>query len=483
MAVSLKFVLLLCAVLLDTGLSRPSLDADDGYQMDDYANDDDPEANASDYEDEKEYTGPPPVFTVESKMLEAHEGDTVVFPCSWKVPLDLKERPTFALMWKNGTSSLTMGDFTTTNDKRVHLNGSNLILSDVHSTDRGVYTCEILHNEVPIDLHHSLEVFEAPKVAKIHPDTSPIVIEAGKALTLSCDANGYPKPTISWLKKRKSKEEKFEGPKLTFEKVAPSHSGEYECTAENSYGKSNPAHVKVVVHYKPKVSAVKEQVISGVEYETELECKVDAEPKARVKWQKNGQQIEHSNDYELTHVNHIYKLKIRKTKASDFETYTCEAENSLGSSKANIHLIRTPSAPALKEVNHAADGSSVEFEWTLESYAPISRYELRYRNKMNAEWKTESPEVTNAEGNIYTVKHKLSPQPPGEYEVVLVSTNEFGSSQSEPHTFQLTHELGVAEPRGEPEPQKTPESNNSGSEIRPRLMALLTVLSLSTFFL
>ncbi|XP_049772400.1 protein amalgam-like [Schistocerca cancellata] len=465
-------------------LSRPSLDGDDGYQMDDYANDDDPDTNVSDYEEEKEYTGPPPEFTVQSMMLEAHEGDTVTFPCSWKVPVDdLKERPNFPLMWKNGTSSLIMGAIIATTDKRVQLNGSNLILTDVRPTDRGTYTCEILSNETPMDLHHSLEVFEAPKVAKIRPNKSSIVVEAGEALTLSCEANGYPKPTISWIKKRKAKEETFKGSMLNFEKVAPSHSGEYECTAENTYGKSNPAHVKVVVHYKPKVTAIKESVISGVEYESELECRVDSEPKAKVKWQKDGRLIEPSNDFEVTHVNHIYKLKIRKTKTSDFGIYTCEAENTLGSAKSTIDLTRKPSTPALKKVNHADDGSSVEFEWTLESYAPISKYELQYRNKMNGDWKSESPAVTDAEGNIYTVKHKLSPQPPGEYEVVLVSTNEFGSSRSAPHTFQLTHELGVAEPRGEPEPQKIPENGNNGSETRPRLMALLTVLSLSTFFL
>lgn len=72
-------------------------------------------------------------------------------------------------------------------------------------------------------------------------------IKEGESVTLTCSAIGRPDPTFTW---RKDGVHRGSGPKLTFQSIRDSDSGEYRCEAKNEHGtKSNTVSINVRCEY------------------------------------------------------------------------------------------------------------------------------------------------------------------------------------------------------------------------------------------
>ena len=64
----------------------------------------------------------------------------------------------------------------------------------------------------------------------IQPIDNEIVIE-GRTVTLTCNASGFPAPTVYWVKT--SNGDRFNGTELVFTNINRSGAGEYKCVASN----------------------------------------------------------------------------------------------------------------------------------------------------------------------------------------------------------------------------------------------------------
>lgn len=91
---------------------------------------------------------------------------------------------------------------------------------------------------------------------KLQPHVSPgqsKIIKKGESLTLACEVEGYPVPTVTWTRKGHKHfpngHEKMTGTSITFEEVNRKYSGIYECEAVNEYGRDKMA-VEIHVHCK-----------------------------------------------------------------------------------------------------------------------------------------------------------------------------------------------------------------------------------------
>ncbi|KAI5743488.1 hypothetical protein M8J77_018755 [Diaphorina citri] len=78
--------------------------------------------------------------------------DTVVLPCEVINPEN------YVLAWKRGIAILTAGSTKVTPDKRIQLvDGYNLQITDLQTTDAGSYQCQIGTLE-PKEITHTLEI-------------------------------------------------------------------------------------------------------------------------------------------------------------------------------------------------------------------------------------------------------------------------------------------------------------------------------------
>ncbi|KAG8234200.1 hypothetical protein J437_LFUL007360 [Ladona fulva] len=452
-------------------------------EEDDYDYVGDSENYDEDEEEEDNYTGPPPVIHTQPIKLELKPGSNALLPCNIS---DLN--PNIAIMWKKGSRTLFSDTIAFAAPKRYERKDDySLFIRDVKPEDSGEYFCEL---STPDAMHvrHEVYVFEAPMIRSILPGPSHIVLK-GFPLTLECEVDGYPVPTVTWTKKGKhlpSGEESIKGKSITFEAVTRRHNGTYECSAENSYGKPAHASTDIIVQYAPEITIEKETVNTAEGYESELTCTVHAEPKAKVLWYLNSKHIVPSDRIKEKREGSRHILRILRTQKSDFGTYTCFANNTLGRSQLVMELSGLPSkAQFVGESPKMQNGNTHSLRWMVESNSPITEYKLLYRKKDTSDWKVSRPEVLNPEGNVYQVEAEINDLEGGSYEAMLLSKNAYGwSENSEKHTFQGI-EYQKTEPQANTGTNEEPvleESQGSGVDIlRPTLLAALLSISLAYF--
>lgn len=88
---------------------------------------------------------------------------------------------------------------------------------------------------------------------------------------------------------------------------------------------------------KPELSHPPEVNVEYYE-ETNIEIKVTAHPKAKVKWLKEGIQIKSSERVSISMEDNVYKLKIKETQLDDQAVYSFVATNKEGETKGDIKL-------------------------------------------------------------------------------------------------------------------------------------------------
>ncbi|KAF6215307.1 hypothetical protein GE061_010059 [Apolygus lucorum] len=133
--------------------------------------------------------------------------------------------------------------------------GSNLVLfanntlevSDVTAADTGHYTCVVTrtHPWGPINQQHAIEVLYPPRL-NMTP-TGEVEVELDEEVTISCFADGSPKPEIKWLFKGEELKIINQRNVLQFIANRGSLTGEYSCEATNGVGDDSVASVFIRV--------------------------------------------------------------------------------------------------------------------------------------------------------------------------------------------------------------------------------------------
>ncbi|XP_014471498.1 PREDICTED: limbic system-associated membrane protein-like isoform X2 [Dinoponera quadriceps] len=307
-----------------------------------------------------------------------------------------------------------------------------------------------------------------------------IDVNQGLSVTFGCETNMQPPPEIKWFVENKKLNNDpdvvVNNNYITIRKVNKTHSGLYQCLAED--GSSDPAieAITLVVNYAPEIEAKRSVVHTGTGIESDMTCIVSAYPKAIIKWykdnkeitQKKGLIILHHGDMKDNRTKHI--LKILHTTEQDLGEYKCSAQNSIGLNYKSIKLTGTPSQAKPIGAEMTNDDTGIILKWRLESYSPINEYKLQYRRRGDENWSVAEPEVKNGKGNQFIVEQPIKELEPGSYEAILLARNSFGwSPPSEPHLFA-----------GDYPPEMARKEGNSAIQIRPPgilLAFILVVLS------
>ena len=85
---------------------------------------------------------------------------------------------------------------------------------------------------------------------------------------------------------------------LKINKISRVDRGTYYCTADNGVGVDTKT-INFEVEFPPAITVVRPKVAQALDYDIELECKIEAYPAPAVTWHKNGTQIFNSHDYRL----------------------------------------------------------------------------------------------------------------------------------------------------------------------------------------
>ncbi|NXE59800.1 VCAM1 protein, partial [Calcarius ornatus] len=209
-----------------------------------------------------------------------------------------------------------------------------LFIPHVHFNDSARYICEVINlvtnktEEATVDII----IQGAPVITKltIEPSTT---VQEGENVSIQCSAESNPPPQI--ILRRKSDNADIgtsSAGSILLPSVMFQNGGDYECVAENKYGKSK-SEITLNVKYGPKNTMITVFPAALKEGETvTMKCTSSGNPAPVISWKKKkvtGESEKISKNATIT---------IQNLKSQDLGLYECEAYNQFGKEEKAVEL-------------------------------------------------------------------------------------------------------------------------------------------------
>ncbi|XP_030898111.1 vascular cell adhesion protein 1 [Melopsittacus undulatus] len=248
------------------------------------------------------------------------EGDTLNLTCV------TESNPPAQIVWRKYPA-----------DESIQLLTKNNVLSipDAHINDSGLYICEVTNlvtnktEKATVDI----VIQGAPDITELSIEPSTTVRE-GENVSIRCSAEGNPSPRIILRRKSDGADmELYSKGRILLPSVTFLNGGDYECVAENKFGKSR-SEVTLNVEYGPKDTMISVIPATAVkEGETVImKCTSSGNPAPVISWKKKatGEPEKIYTDATLTIMN---------IKSQDLGLYVCEAYNQFGKEEEDVELL------------------------------------------------------------------------------------------------------------------------------------------------
>ncbi|VDM41750.1 unnamed protein product [Toxocara canis] len=269
-------------------------------------------------------------------------------------------------------------------DKIISSNGT-LHIDHLSASDQGKYECVAVNSEGRDSLLTFLH-FTRAAIIDFAP-TNKTVVE-NSSLFWHCSANGYPSNiTYSWFYNdtpirtaEVGLRAIIQGGDLGIRSVLRSDSGRYRCEATNGLSASASATAYLDVQYAPQASSSNSEIyLLGRGLNGSLECDFDANPSPLlVVWTHNGILLPNAQ---------TSRLNLKEITDVDSGLYSCQAFNSVGSSRPfemHVSVAMPPHfSPAPPPVVFANINSKLEV--TCDGYGDPSPIQYWLRNQAKVE--------------------------------------------------------------------------------------------------
>lgn len=442
---------LLVILLAVQALCKPTKSAENKEYEEDPPLDDEDEDEEEEDDNSNTPKAPPQILS-NPQSVRVFAGNTIVLPCQ------VVNSENYAIVWLKDNTYLYVESRPQVDDPKriVRLSNNSLVIYNATVKDSSNnYKCSIQRQPDTIDVIHRVLVDPVDehraKIIRVIPNKR-IKVKEGDNVKFGCEMDTDTPVEIKWFNKNAKVNNGgqydpnviLDNNYIVIKNVNKSHSGLYQCLAED--GSKNPAMeaINVDVLYRPEIEVKQSIIHSGINVESEMTCIVSANPTAIIKWFKDGKELIHKKGSISLHhgamknntlkIKHV--LKITHTSIEDFGEYKCTAENILGNETKYITLTGVPSQAKISSGDMTNDDKKIILKWHLESFSPISDYKLQYRRKGDENWNVVHPEVKDGKENHFIVEHSIEELQPGSYEAILSAKNKFGwSVPSELHTF------------------------------------------------
>ncbi|GFT31287.1 hemicentin-1 [Nephila pilipes] len=278
----------------------------------------------------------PPPSIVRSENVSGILGNVAVLPCrvdsvveyrvDWNKLVPDIEKPGYV-------KSIQIPD-----DPRIILHSNDsLVIKNLASEDEGWYKCSASNEGGVVSETIYLHSYFPPKLTVTPPIKN---FATGTFINITCEANGYPEPSIRWIWSPMHNNNfllgrsKIEGRSLIIQSAVAEDEGRYDCIGTNAAG-SQAASAFLNYIEAPLISLpVKELTVKNGEQAT-LRCIAEGIPDPKVKWYKGLQEIQPLSYIQITSDGSLSIYDVQETDAGE---YTCVAENEAGSVNETMYL-------------------------------------------------------------------------------------------------------------------------------------------------
>ncbi|XP_009080101.1 PREDICTED: vascular cell adhesion protein 1-like [Acanthisitta chloris] len=266
--------------------------------------------------------GPQNTIIIASPGNSPMEGDSLNLTCM----TDCNPPP--QIVWRKHSADKSIQHLTKT---------SVLSIPHAHFSDSGLYVCEVINlvtnktEKATVDI----VIQGAPNVTELSIEPSRTVQE-GENVSVKCSAESNPPPKIILRRKSDSADigPYSEGSILLLPSVTFLSGGDYECVAENKFGKSK-SEITLNVEYGPKntmISVIPTTAVKEGETVT-MKCTSSGNPSPVISWKKKEATGESAKSFKNA------TLTIQNIKTQDLGLYECEAYNQFGKEAKAVKLL------------------------------------------------------------------------------------------------------------------------------------------------
>ncbi|XP_032975249.1 neural cell adhesion molecule 1 isoform X23 [Rhinolophus ferrumequinum] len=282
---------------------------------------------------------------------EFREGEDAVIVCDVVSSLP----PT--IIWKHkGRDVILKKDV-----RFIVLSNNYLQIRSIKKTDEGTYRCEgriLARGE--INFKDIQVIVNVPPTVQARQSIVNATANLGQSVTLVCDAEGFPEPTMSWTKDgeqiENEEDEKYlfsdDSSELTIRKVDKNDEAEYVCIAENKAGEQD-ASIHLKVFAKPKITYVENQTAMELEEQVTLTCEASGDPIPSITWRTATRNIsseekaswtrpekQETLDGHMVVRSHarVSSLTLKSIQYTDAGEYICTASNTIGQDSQSMYL-------------------------------------------------------------------------------------------------------------------------------------------------
>lgn len=380
---------------------------------------------------------PPKIMPIQSMTNLLREGMRAAISCQileGDLPVSFK--------WeRNGKQILGTGNEVI---RRLDEYSTSLVIEKISSDYSGNYTC-IASNVAGIEKFTvPLTVNVPPKWVMEPKDTS---VQANQDVTLNCQADGYPVPTITWKKAvgntpGEYKDFLFEpnislrgNGSLYFKKITKASQSYFLCEAKNGIGSGVSKVIFLKVNVPAHFTVRSKQVYIAKGKQVHLQCNVVGDTPVEVKWkvQTTQQYIDESTDarYSIREQTlddgMVSELGISHTYRQDSGIYVCMANNAFGQDELLIQLVvqEVPESPKNLRIN-SQQSRSIQISWNVpfSGNSQIEEYIIQHK-PISDNWQSAEKVVVAGTEIQATI---INLQPAKAYHVRLTAENKFGAS-------------------------------------------------------
>ncbi|XP_048824335.1 neural cell adhesion molecule 1 isoform X7 [Lagopus muta] len=283
---------------------------------------------------------------------EFKEGDDAVIVCDVVSSLP----PT--IIWKHkGRDVILKKDV-----RFIVLSNNYLQIRGIKKTDEGTYRCEgriLARGE--INFKDIQVIVNVPPSVRARQSTMNATANLSQSVTLACDADGFPEPTMTWTKdgepiEQEDNEDKYsfnyDGSELIIKKVDKSDEAEYICIAENKAGEQD-ATIHLKVFAKPKITYVENKTAMELEDQITLTCEASGDPIPSITWKTSTRNISNEEKASWTRPEkqetldgrivvrshaRVSSLTLKEIQYTDAGEYVCTASNTIGQDSQAMYL-------------------------------------------------------------------------------------------------------------------------------------------------
>ncbi|XP_017539264.2 LOW QUALITY PROTEIN: inactive tyrosine-protein kinase 7a [Pygocentrus nattereri] len=328
-------------------------------------------------------------FTKEPKSQDALHGRSAMLRCEVSDPEGVAYR------W------LLNGQSVSSSERRFQEAG-NLKFSAIDRTlDAGNFQCVATKNitgeeERTSEASFNIKWLESGEVTLQSP-ASEAEIKSSLSVTLRCDIDGHPRPTIRWyrdgvLLAEKNRKINNKERTLMFPSTSPDDNGFYYCCAKNAAGQvcsSRNFTVTIIDESYPQPVVKPEDLVVLKNEEAHFHCQFTAEPQPTVEWYHENELISNKTRVFLLNNGSLFISKVTQRNTG---RYRCVAQGPHGPPVTLEAFLR------LAEIDDMLMHQSRVF--TADSLERVSCRPPRGHPEPEVWWEQEGQRVP-AEGRVY----------------------------------------------------------------------------------